>query len=613
MTSREQFDRQAGHYDQQWADWNRQSLDWLMAHSGAALHHRLLDVATGSGFTAQGFAPLVASVVGVDVSPAMLAAARAKGIGNARFEEAAAERLPFAGGSFDIVVSRIAPHHFASVPEFLREAFRVLVPGGRLLIGDTSVPDGAAEVAEWQNNVERLRDASHVRNYTPGEWRAMVAAAGFRVVHEGESAAQMGITLEDWMTKAGCVGQRAEEVRRLFREAPAEAVRAFGIRELPGGDFGFSWRRVMLVAVREPRELLRELGVRPIVNAAGSYTMFTGSLLHPDCLAAMADVARRFVRLDEFHDAIGRRIAALLGVEAAMVPSGAAAALTLGTAACVTGTNADFILRIPDLRGMKSEVIVQRAHRFPYDHMVRNCGVTMIEVETAAELRAALNERTAMMLYLNKADGLGRMGMEEWTAVAREAGVPSFNDAAADVPPLENLWRPIRAGFDLIAVSGGKAIRGPQNAGLLLGRADLIHAARQNTAPHSDTMGRSCKASKEAMAAMLVALERFLERDHAADYREWERRIAVIDAAVRGLPGVRTETFVPAIANQCPHLRVWCAGKAAAEIMHSLRAGEPSIETVPGPAEGSVEIASWCLEDGEAEIVAARLRAVLTS
>jgi D-glucosaminate-6-phosphate ammonia-lyase len=369
------------------------------------------------------------------------------------------------------------------------------------------------------------------------------------------------------------------------------------------------------LAVGGERDFLKELGVRPIINAAGSYTMFTGSLMHPECVKAIAAMSHRFVRIVELHDAVGRRIAQMLKVEAAMVPSGAAAALTLGTAAVLTEGKPEHIARIPDLTGMKSEVLIQKSHRFPYDHMVRNCGVKLMEVETREELERAINPRTAMLLFLNKADHLGQIRMKEFVELGRKHKLPTFNDAAADVPPLENLTRPIELGFDLIAVSGGKAIRGPQSAGLLLGRADLIRAARLNTLPYSDTMGRSCKVNKEELVGMMVALEHFLKRDYAADYREWERSIETIDKAVRGLQGVATEKFVPKIANQCPHLRITLSRPEMTpeQLMQKLRDGEPSIELVPGPErEGTVEVASWTLEKGEPEIVAARLRAALS-
>lgn len=363
------------------------------------------------------------------------------------------------------------------------------------------------------------------------------------------------------------------------------------------------------------RNLLLELGVKPVINGAGAYTFVTGSLMRPEVVAAIASVSKQFVRLDELHDAVGKRIASLLGCEAAMVPSGAAAALTLGTAACITGADPELIRRIPDPRGgLKNEVIVQKSHRFPYDHMVRNCGVHLIEVETPEELEKAIGPQTAHLLFLNKAEPAGQVKMERFVEIARKHRVPAFNDAAADVPPLENLKRPLRIGFDLVAISGGKGIRGPQSAGLLLGRADLIRAARMNTTPNSDTIGRSCKVNKEEMCGMLVALEMYLKHDHQADWRQWERGIETMSAALKTAAGVRTERFVPEIANQTPHLRVtWDESKipvSRADAMRRLREGEPSIELVPDHSKG-LEIAAWMLQPGEPEIIARRLRAIL--
>jgi L-seryl-tRNA(Ser) seleniumtransferase len=358
-------------------------------------------------------------------------------------------------------------------------------------------------------------------------------------------------------------------------------------------------------------DYMKELGVRPIINAAGAYTMFTGSLMRPEVVEAYRSMSGHFVRIDELHDAVGARIAKLLGTPAAMVPSGAAAALTVGTAGILTGTDPDKIQRIPDLRGMKSEVIVQKSHRFPYDHMVRNCGIRLIEIESKEELERAINPSTAMLLYLNKADGLGQIRMREFVQIGKKHSIPTFNDCAADVPPIENLMNPIRLGFDLICVSGGKGIRGPQSAGILAGRADLIAAARLNTAPHSDTIGRSCKVNKEEMVGMLVALESFLREDHPALYKEWDRRIASIQKVVSQVEGLKATPFTPPIANQVPHLRLeWDAAKlgmTAAELKAGLRSGDPSIELVPDSKPVAVELSSQMLAVGEAEIIARRI------
>ena len=366
-------------------------------------------------------------------------------------------------------------------------------------------------------------------------------------------------------------------------------------------------------ATAPKRNFLSELGVRPIINGAGVYTMMTGSLMRPEVVEAIQSMSRTFVRLNDLHDAVGKRIAQMVGAPAAMVTSGAAAALTCGTAGVLTGTDPEKIKSLPDLGGMKSEVIVQKSHRFPYDHMIRNCGVKLIEVETRAQLTGAINSRTAMLLFLNKSDHLGEVKMKEFVEIGKRAGVPTMNDAAADVPPVENLFHSIKLGFDLIAVSGGKGIRGPQSAGMLFGRADLIAAARLNTLPYSDSIARSCKVNKEEMAGMMVALESFLKEDFAAQNRDWSKRVATMKALATKTAGVTAEEFVPPIANSVPHLRVrWTAKLTPAQVQQRLREGEPSIECVPESYEpGCVEVASWMLQPGEAEIVGRRLAEVL--
>ena len=280
------------------------------------------------------------------------------------------------------------------------------------------------------------------------------------------------------------------------------------------------------------RNFLKELGVRPIINGAGVYTMFTGSLMLPEVVDAIRQMSKDFVRIDELHDRIGERIAKLLGAGAAMVSSGAFGAMQVGTAACITGDDPERIKRIPDIRGLKNEVVTQKSHWFPYNHAIRNCGVNLIEVETRDEIEAAIHQRTALLLFLNKGENQGQVKMKEFAEIGKKHRVPTMNDIAADVPPVENLTRSLKLGFDLVAVSGGKGIRGPQSSGLLYGRKDLIRAARMNTLPNSDTFGRGLKVNKEEMVAMMVAIENYVNSDHKADWREWERRVKAMDDRV---------------------------------------------------------------------------------
>jgi uncharacterized pyridoxal phosphate-dependent enzyme len=372
-----------------------------------------------------------------------------------------------------------------------------------------------------------------------------------------------------------------------------------------------------VAAARTPkRDYFRELGVRTFINAAGTYTVLTASLMPPEVKEAWEYASRKYCSLIELHDAVGRRIAELIGCEAAMVTAGAASALTLGTAACITGTNPDFIRRLPDTTGMKNEVIIQKSHRFGYDHAVRNCGVRLIEVETVEELERAINERTAMMLFLNANEPVGKIKAAEFAQLGRKHNIPTFNDCAADVPPVENLSKYLKMGFDLVTFSGGKGLRGPQSAGLLLGRKDLIEAARLNASPYADTIGRGMKVNKEEILAMMVAVELYLKRDHAADWREWERRVKLIADYVSSVPGVTTEVWVPEIANHVPHLRIrWDPQRvkiSVPEVVKRLREGEPSIEVVPGSRDQLV-VGVWMMEPGEDRIVGRRIREILRS
>jgi len=253
-SAKEQFDKQAAHYDTQWNTWSEETLGWLLQSADPRAGDFVLDVATGTGFTALAFAPHVETVIGLDVSSGMLAQARKQAgerkIANAVFQEGAAESLPFADGTFDIVTCRIAPHHFLDIRKFLAEAARVLKPGGRLALVDTSVPDDSPEAAAWQNGVEAVRDPSHVRNYTPGEWRAMTEDAGLTVAECGSGGGGITIPLSDWIVKAGCTPAQAAEVRRRFAEAPQSARATFQIESQPDGEIVFTWQRVRLLAVK---------------------------------------------------------------------------------------------------------------------------------------------------------------------------------------------------------------------------------------------------------------------------------------------------------------------------------------------------------------------------
>jgi D-glucosaminate-6-phosphate ammonia-lyase len=370
------------------------------------------------------------------------------------------------------------------------------------------------------------------------------------------------------------------------------------------------------------RDYFKELGVRPFINAAGTYTALTATLMQPEVVAAINYASKMFVPLNELHDAVGKRIAELVGSEGAMVTSGAFAALTLGTAACLTGKNPDWIKRIPDLSGteMKSEVIIQKSHRYGYDHGVRNCGVKMIEVETAEELERAVSERTATLHFFCDAEPKGKIKAEQWAALGKKHNIPTFADAADVLPPTEHLTKYLKLGFDLVTFSGGKGLRGPQSTGLLLGKKHLIEAARMNASPNGDTIGRGLKVNKEEMLGLMVAVELYLKRDAKAEWNEWARRANVVAESVKDVATVKTEIYVPPIANHVPTVRIkWdkaTLNLTAEAVRKQLREGTPAIELVPASspvtaATQEVNVGIWQMQSGEVDIVAKRLKEVL--
>ena len=391
--------------------------------------------------------------------------------------------------------------------------------------------------------------------------------------------------------------------RRRFLEAVAAMP-------VVGGLVGSTAPAAAAIARSGGRDYFRELGVRPFINAAGTYTAMTASLMPPEVMDAINFASKHYVMLDELHDRVGERIAKLVRAEAAMVTAGAASALTLGTAAVLTGVDRQKIGDLPSLTGMKSEVIIQKAHRFGYERAVRNTGVRLVEVETRDDLARAVNEKTAMMLFYNNNNKEGRIPDEEFVQLGKKHAIPTLNDAAADVPPVDNLWKYTAMGFDLVAFSGGKGIRGPQSAGLLLGTKPLIAAARQNGSPNGNAIGRGMKVNKEEMVGMLAALELFVGKDHAREGDDFQRRAEEIRKSAAAVSGVKAEIFVPEVANHVPHVRVTWDGAAralkAAALVRALQDGEPSIAI---RSEGEVlVIGVWMMQPGEERIVARRLR-----
>src|SRR5947209_1820775 len=302
-----------------------------------------------------------------------------------------------------------------------------------------------------------------------------------------------------------------------------------------------------------------ELGLTTVINCEGTMTMLGGSLPHPELEAVMMQAGRHFVSIPELEVAAGNKIAEMLKLPegyTALVTSGAAAAMQSGLAGILTGSSETYIKQLPDLTGLKSEVIIQKSHRNPFDHQLRSTGVKLIEIKTRDDLQKAVNDRTAMMHFTNFANGAGQIKVDDWPKLAKQYNLPCMNDAPADTPPVSHLWDYANMGYELVTFSGGKAIRGPQCAGLLLGREDLVHYALLNNSPYEDTIGRSQKVGKEEIVAMIKALEIHLGEDQDALAKEWQQRLKTIAGQVTKIPGVSASFFMPPVANHVPHMNI---------------------------------------------------------
>jgi uncharacterized pyridoxal phosphate-dependent enzyme len=361
-----------------------------------------------------------------------------------------------------------------------------------------------------------------------------------------------------------------------------------------------------------------ELGVTTVINGQGTMTVLGGSLMRPEVEAVMALGGQHFVSIPDLEVAAGKRIAEMLKLPpnySAIVTSGAAAAMQSGLAGILTGDNPKFIEQIPDLTGMKSEVLIQKSHRNPFDHQLRNTGAKLVVIETRDDFRKAINPKTAMMHFSNFANEGGKIKVDEWVKLGKENGIPTFIDAAADTPPVSHLWDYANMGYDLIAFSGGKAMRGPQCAGLLLGRKDLVAYALLNNSPHEDTIGRSQKVGKEEIVGMVKALECYLNEDHEALNKEWQRRLEFVSSKLISLPSVMTAYFVPDMANHVPHMEIkWDPQRikiTPPEASAALRKGSPSVVVSTGERTGALSLNSFMLQPGEENILADKLYEVL--
>jgi uncharacterized pyridoxal phosphate-dependent enzyme len=368
------------------------------------------------------------------------------------------------------------------------------------------------------------------------------------------------------------------------------------------------------------RNLLDELGIRTFINAAGTYTTMTASLMDDEVMNAIDYSAKEFCMLNEVQDKVGEKIAQMVHAEAAMVTAGAFSALTLGTAGILTGMDQAKVKQIPhrlEESGIKSEVILQKGHFDGYEQALYNTGVTIIPVESADDVDKAVNEKTASMHFLNCNALEGKIMHEEWLQLAKKHNLPATIDIAADVPPVSNLWKYNDMGFSFVALSGGKAIRGPQSTGVLMGKKDIIAAARLNDSPNGVTIGRGMKVNKEEMLGMYAALDAYINKDHDKEWKMWEDNVGYINDTVKNIKGVTTEISVPPIANHTPKLKIaWDKNiirTTRENLGDKLRNGNPSIEVISwGDEDNSISLTVFMLKKGEEKIVARRIKEELS-
>lgn len=398
-----------------------------------------------------------------------------------------------------------------------------------------------------------------------------------------------------------------------------EVIKNIGLLSVSGGVAGTLVPAVSLAGTGPAkRDLFKELGVTPVINASVTMTFLSGSLMLPEVMEAINSTAHDFANMYELQDKVGAKIAEMLHCEAAMVTSGAACAMVLGTAAAITGKDPEKIKMIPNLPGARPEVIMQKTHRYLFDQAITTTGAKIIEVEGPDEMDKAFNSNTVMTLYFNAAQQ-SSVTREEFVALSKKHNVPSFMDAAADVPPVENLFKYQKMGFDLVTFSGGKMIRGPQSAGLLFGRKDLIEAAKLNHSPHEAPIGRPMKVNKEEMFGMYAALKAYLERDHEKEWQDWLTRIQKIKKIVESVPGVTGQTHIePGPANAFPSLDLtWDEQQvkiSPRDVQTSLRNGTPSIVANAGKGPDGkprLRVGVVLLKPEQVSIVAQRVREIL--
>ncbi|HXW56002.1 MAG TPA: aminotransferase class V-fold PLP-dependent enzyme [Candidatus Cybelea sp.] len=416
--------------------------------------------------------------------------------------------------------------------------------------------------------------------------------------------------------------------RRRFLRASRATVAALGAVPMLARASDVLAATVPSSSAKVPPDYYDKLGVRKIINAAGTYTELTSAVMPPPVREAVARAALHPVHLEELQQKAGAYIAEKLKAEGCCISCGASSAITLATAASVMAANNCHPLDIPSLIGTpqfpKNEVVVQKIHRYEYDVAMQLCGIKIVDVVTLDDYRQALGPNTVMTNYFNAADAVG-ISREDWITAAHDKGVPCHLDAAADMPPIANLWRYTGMGFDMVSFSGGKDIRGPQNAGLLLGKKKYIDLAQSNLCP-ADSVGRGMKVAKEQIVGMVAAVDWLLTQTDQGMERESRERMAAIIGMLEDIPSVQTSIRVPELANHVPHLMIKfdpdVIRASAHELRVRLRTATPCIELNPhtgsmSPSQGvpaqpnALVVTTFLLNPGEEFIVGRQIRNVL--
>jgi uncharacterized pyridoxal phosphate-dependent enzyme len=354
------------------------------------------------------------------------------------------------------------------------------------------------------------------------------------------------------------------------------------------------------------------LGVDSFINCTGTYTTLSGSLMPRQVLEAIFESHSGYVEMDDLMEKAGAWIARKTGAEWGLVTCGAAAALAMVTAACVAGADPEKIVRLPVCAGMKNEVIIQKAHRFVFDHAVRMVGVEMIEVSTEKELEARICDRTAMIVFLGEKASNAGIPLSRMTSIGHRRRLPVVVDAAAERPDVPNRY--LQEGADVVIYSGGKCLRGPQSSGLVIGKKELLKTAYLHEAPHHG-LGRPMKVSKETVMGLLAAVELWLNRDHDAEWKMWEAMIHKISGQIASIPSIRTTITQPGRSNVAPTLTIeWDRNavpitSSQAQVM--LKNGRPGIR-MPLAGEG-LSIMPYMMEPGDETVVARRLTEIFES